>query len=262
MKKTQKIYQIDAFTEKLFGGNPAAVCPLENWLPDDLMQNIAMENNLAETAFYVPKGNQFELRWFTPTTEVDLCGHATLASAHVIFSNGFDQNEIIFISPRSGKLTVRKKEDLYTMNFPTDILEKVSAPTDLIKGLGITPLEVFKGKTDYMVIVENQTIIESLLPDFKTLEKLNSRGTIVSAPGQEVDFVSRCFFPQAGVDEDPTTGSAHTSMIPYWADKLGKNEMSAIQLSKRQGHLKCTYLNDRVEISGQARTYLIGQIFI
>lgn len=262
MEKTQTIYQVDAFTNKLFGGNPAAVCPLEDWLSDDLMQNIAMENNLAETAFYVPKENHFELRWFTPTVEVDLCGHATLASAHVIFTNGFEENEIVFMSPRSGELRVRKNEGLYTMNFPTDTLEKIPTPAEIIEGLGITPLEVFKGKTDFMAIVENQTIIESLQPDFKILEKLNGRGTIVTAPGQEVDFVSRCFFPQSGVDEDPTTGSAHTSMTPYWANKLEKTEMSAIQLSKRKGHLNCNYLNDRVEISGQAKTFLIGQIFI
>ncbi len=262
MKKTQTIYQVDAFTEKIFGGNPAAVCPLENWLPNDLMQNIAMENNLAETAFYVPKGNHFELRWFTPTIEVDLCGHATLASAHVIFTNGFEENEIIFISPRSGELRVRKNEGMYTMNFPTDVLQKVAAPSEIIEGLGISPLEVFKGKTDYMVIVENQTIIESLQPDFRLLEKLDARGTIVTAPGHDADFVSRCFFPQAGVDEDPTTGSAHTSMIPYWANKLGKTEMTAIQLSNRKGHLRGKYLNDRVEISGFAKTYLIGEIFI
>ena len=226
------------------------------------MQNIAMENNLAETAFYVPKENHFELRWFTPTIEVDLCGHATLASAHVIFSTGYAKNEITFVSPRSGELNVRKDESVYTMNFPTDILHKVEAPADLVKGLGIVPLKVYRGKTDYMAIVENQTIIESLQPDFKVLEKLDARGTIVTAPGKNSDFVSRCFFPQAGVDEDPTTGSAHTSMIPYWATKLGEIEMTAIQLSKRKGHISCKYLNDRVEISGQAKTYLIGEIFI
>ena len=262
MKKTQTIYQVDAFTDKIFGGNPAAICPLENWLSDDLMQNIAMENNLAETAFYVPIDNHFELRWFTPTIEVDLCGHATLASAHVIFSNGYAEDEIIFISPRSGELRVRRKENLYTMNFPSDTLKKVPAPSEILEGLGISPIEVFKGKTDYMVIVENQAIIESLQPDFKILEKLNARGTIVTAPGQNSDFVSRCFFPQAGVDEDPTTGSAHTSMIPYWANKLGKTEMTAVQLSNRKGHLSCKYLNDRVEISGHAKTYLIGHIYI
>ena len=262
MKKNQTIYQVDAFTENIFGGNPAAVCPLENWLPDDLMQNIAMENNLAETAFYVPQKNHFELRWFTPTIEVDLCGHATLASAHIIFSNGFEGDKVLFISPKSGEISVRKNEGMYTMNFPSDTLEKVNAPTELIKGLGITPMEVFKGKTDYMVIVENQTIIESLQPNFKLLEKIKARGTIVTAPGRDVDFVSRCFFPQVGVDEDPTTGSAHTSMIPYWANKLRKNELTAAQLSKRKGNLKCSYLIDRVEISGFAKTYLMGKIFI
>lgn len=262
MKKTQTLYQVDAFTEKIFGGNPAAVCPLDKWLPDELMQNIAMENNLAETAFYFPNENHFELRWFTPTTEVDLCGHATLAAAHVIFSNDYDKNEITFISPRSGELKVRKDGSSYTMNFPTDDIQKVEAPPDLIQGLGIVPLEVYRGKTDYMAIVENQIIIESLQPDFNILEKLDARGIIITAVGNHSDFVSRCFFPQVGVNEDPTTGSAHTSMIPYWANKLGKNTMTSIQLSKRKGHLNCKYLKGRVEISGQAKTYLIGEIFI
>lgn len=263
MEKTQKVYQVDAFTNKIFGGNPAAVCPLEQWPADDLMQNIAMENNLAETAFFVPKGDVFELRWFTPTVEVDLCGHATLASAHVIFSNGFSGSEIIFFSPRSGQLTVRKEGDLYILNFPSDIMSQVDVPEEIRKGLGIDPIEVYRGKTDFMVIVESQEIVESIQPDFKILSQLSkARGTIVTAPGREVDFVSRCFFPQAGVDEDPTTGSAHTTMTPYWSEKLNKTEMKAIQLSKRKGYLTCKYLGDRVEISGQAKTYLKGEIFI
>ena len=255
-----KIFQVDAFSNKIFGGNPAAVCPLEEWLPDELMQNIAMENNLSETAFYIPKDDQFLLRWFTPTIEVDLCGHATLATAHVIFSNGYKKEEITFFSPRSGVLKVKKNGDLYTMNFPSDTFEKVATPQQIIEGLNIQPLEVFKGKTDYMVMVENQSIIENLKPDFKIIAQLDARGVIVTSKGDDVDFVSRCFFPQAGVDEDPTTGSAHTTMTPYWAKKLVKNQMSAIQLSKRQGHLQCNYLGDRVEISGHAKTYLKGEI--
>lgn len=263
MKKAQIIYQVDAFTNKIFGGNPAAVCPLDEWLSDHLMQNIAMENNLAETAFFVPRGDIFELRWFTPTVEVDLCGHATLASAHIIFSNGYANSEIIFISPRSGELRVRKEENQYTLNFPSDIINQVEIPNEIRDGLGVAPLEVYRGKTDFMVIVKDQETVESIQPDFKILTQLNkARGTIVTAPGNEVDFVSRCFFPQAGVDEDPTTGSAHTSMTPYWSKKLGKTEMKAMQLSKRKGHLTCKYLGDRVEISGQAITYLKGEIFV
>lgn len=255
-----KIFQVDAFSNKIFGGNPAAICPLNEWLPADLMQNIALENNLSETAFFVPKNDQFELRWFTPTIEVDLCGHATLASAHVIFSNGYSNDEITFFSPRSGILKVKKNGDLYTMNFPSDVFEKVSTPTQIIEGLNIQPIEVFKGKTDYMVVVENQSVVENLKPDFKLIAELDARGIIVTAKGDTVDFVSRCFFPQAGVDEDPTTGSAHTSMTPYWAKQLNKNQMNAIQLSTRKGHLQCNYLGDRVEISGHAKTYLKGEI--
>lgn len=257
---TLPIYQVDAFSKKTFGGNPAAICPLENWLPDATMQNIAMENNLAETAFFIPKGDEFELRWFTPTVEVDLCGHATLASAHIIFSNGYEKEEVVFISPRSGELKVKKKGDRYTMNFPTDDLEKIETPSAVIDALGLTPMETYKGKTDHMVIVNHQAIIEALRPDLKVLATLGGRGTIVTAPGENSDFVSRCFFPQAGVDEDPTTGSAHTSMTPYWAKRLGKNKLTAIQLSKRVGHLECEYLGDRVEISGYAKTYLKGTI--
>ena len=259
-------YQVDAFSSKTFGGNPAAICPLEEWLPDDLMQKIAMENNLAETAFFVKKIKDekevFELRWFTPTTEVDLCGHATLASAHVIFSNGYENDLLVFHSPRSGELTVRKNGDLYAMNFPTDEIKSVQTPPQVLEGLGVTPIECFQGKTDLMVVVDNQFIIENLQPDFKVLSQLSGRGTIVTALGNEVDFVSRCFFPQAGVDEDPTTGSAHTTMIPYWANRLNKTELTATQLSSRVGHLQCKFLGERVEISGNAITFMEGKIFI
>ena len=260
MSKKLKIYQVDAFSKKIFGGNPAAICPLENWLPDEVMQNIAMENNLAETAFFVPKDEIFELRWFTPLVEVDLCGHATLASAHVIYSNGYPKDEIIFHSPRSGELRVRKDGDMYTMNFPSDVFVKINPPADLVNGLGVEPIECYKGKTDYMAVFSSQSEIENLNPDFKTIGNLEARGVITTAPGNNVDFISRCFFPQCGVDEDPTTGSAHTTMTPYWANKLGKSELSAIQISKRQGHLICKYLGERVELSGNARTYLVGEI--
>ena len=259
-------YQVDAFSSKTFGGNPAAVCPLEEWLPDELMQKIAMENNLAETAFFVKKEKDgkevFELRWFTPTVEVDLCGHATLASAHVIFSNGYDKSVLTFFSPRSGELTVQKNEQTYTMNFPSDEFHFIPTPPEIKEGLGITPLECYQGKTDILVVVANQSIVENLQPNFQVLGKMKGRGTIVTALGTESDFVSRCFFPQAGVDEDPTTGSAHTTMTPYWSIRLNKEELTAIQLSSRVGHLTCKYLGDRVEISGEAVTFLEGKIFV
>lgn len=259
-------YQVDAFSSKTFGGNPAAVVPLDEWVPNDLMQKIAMENNLAETAFFVKKemdGKEvFELRWFTPTTEVDLCGHATLASAHILFSNGYNEKLITFFSPRSGELTVEKKGNIYTMNFPADEFHFIPTPPQIKEALGITPLECYQGKTDIMVVVANQSIVEELEPDLKMLGQMPGRGTLVTALGNEVDFVSRCFFPQAGVDEDPTTGSAHTTLTPYWATRLNKNELTATQLSSRVGHLRCNYLGDRVEISGEAITFLEGKIFV
>lgn len=259
----QKIYQIDAFTNNIFGGNPAAVCPLEKWLPDETLQKIAMENNLAETAYYVKKDAVYEIRWFTPTVEVDLCGHATLATAYVLFNyEGHAANEVEFHSPRSGKLTVTKNKELLTLNFPSDSLQKVTVSEELKKGFDQQPVEVFKGKTDYMFVFNNETQIQSLKPNFQELSKWNVRGVIATAKGEKSDFVSRFFAPQSGIDEDPVTGSAHTTLTPFWADRLGKNELSAIQLSARKGHLNCKFLKDRVEISGQAKTYLIGEVFL
>lgn len=256
-----KIYQIDAFTDKVFSGNPAAVCPLDQWLDDKLMQKIAMENNLAETAFYVKSGNEYQLRWFTPTVEVDLCGHATLASAYVLFNfENHPDSQINFLSPRSGKLTVIKQDDQLTLNFPADILEPVETFKALTDGFNILPVEILKGKTDYMLVFENEIQITEIIPQFDKIALLKARGVIVTAPGKRVDFVSRFFAPQSGVNEDPVTGSAHTSLTPYWATKLGKNELTAVQLSKRKGHLNCKLLDDRVEISGQARLYLKGEI--
>lgn len=258
-----KIYQIDAFAETIFSGNPAAICPLEKWLPDETLQKIAMENNLAETAYYVKKGSTYEIRWFTPTVEVNLCGHATLASAYVLYN--YEQhtgNEIEFYSPRSGKLMVYKKGDLLTLNFPSDKIEKISLADEFSKAFNHAPLEAFKGKTDYMFLFKNEAQIKELKPNFHELAKWNVRGVIATAKGDQSDFVSRFFAPQSGIDEDPVTGSAHTTLIPYWADQLGKKELTAVQLSARKGNLKCNYLNDRVEISGQAKTYLIGEIFL
>jgi PhzF family phenazine biosynthesis protein len=258
-----RIYQVDAFTDKVFSGNPAAVCPLETWLSDDLLQKIAMENNLAETAFYVNKDNVYQIRWFTPTVEVDLCGHATLATAFVLYKyQDHTGNTIHFYSHRSGDLMVTKQDDLLTLNFPTDVFERITLTRELMNGFTIKPLEAFKGKTDYMLVFENESQIRKLIPSFPEISKLNGRGVIVTAKGDHVDFVSRFFAPQSGVNEDPVTGSAHTTLTPYWARKLGKNELTATQLSAREGHLRCKYLNDRVEISGQAKEYLIGEIVV
>lgn len=257
----QKIYQVDAFTEKVFGGNPAAVCPLDNWLSDEVMQNIAAENNLAETAFYVKKDNIFELRWFTPEVEVDLCGHATLASAFVIFNiENFGGNKLEFTT-RSGILTVEREGDFLTMNFPVDEVSEVEISDDILHAFDDQPRNAFKGKTDLMLVFEKESEIQNLKPDFNILEKMTEyRGVICTAPGNEVDFVSRFFGPQVGVKEDPVTGSAHTTLIPFWYQKLGKTEMTAMQLSNRKGFLKCKYLGKRVEISGQAKLYLQGEI--
>lgn len=256
-----KIYQVDAFTNKVFGGNPAAVCPLKSWLSDEIMQAIAAENNLAETAFYVPQDNDFHLRWFTPTTEVALCGHATLATAHILFSTFNYMKEEIRFHSLSGLLRVKKDVDWLSMDFPADELVPAELPAEIRQGLSVEPKEVYKGKTDYMVVLESQKQAAELQPDFKALAKRKEvRGTIVTAPGQEVDFVSRCFYPQSGVDEDPVTGSAHTTMIPYWAEKLGKSHLVAVQLSSRKGLLRCRYSGSRVEIAGQTVTYMKGEM--
>lgn len=259
----QKIYQIDAFTDKVFSGNPAAVCPLDKWLSDELLQQIAMENNLAETAFYVKQDNQFQIRWFTPTVEVDLCGHATLAAAFVLFNyENHPGNQINFYSTRSGQLTVSKQGQFLALNFPTDIIEHIDLFNELTDGFDIKPIDAFKGKTDYMLVFENESQIKKIIPDFAQITKLKARGVIITAKGDKVDFVSRFFAPQSGINEDPVTGSAHTTLIPYWAGKLDKNELTAIQLSERKGYLECKYLNDRVEISGQGKLYLIGEIYV
>jgi PhzF family phenazine biosynthesis protein len=259
-----KIYQIDAFTDKIFSGNPAAVCILNKWISDDLMQNIAAENNLAETAFAVRSGNKYEIRWFTPALEVDLCGHATLATAYALFHHfDVDANKIEFYSPHSGVLTVEKAENNFlTLNFPADKLVETQAPSKLIDSLGKDPVKIFKGKTDYLLIYSSQKEIEEIEPDFTQLAKLDGRGIIVSAKGNEVDFVSRFFAPQSGVNEDPVTGSAHTSLTPYWSKELNKTKLTAKQLSKRGGELFCEFLGDRVKISGKAVLYMIGEIEI
>ncbi|MBK7233704.1 MAG: PhzF family phenazine biosynthesis protein [Saprospiraceae bacterium] len=259
----QKIYQVDAFTDKIFGGNPAAVCPLEQWYPDELLQKIAMENNLAETAFYKKHDEQYQIRWFTPTMEVDLCGHATLAAAFVLFNHeNFLENRINFFSPRSGELTVSKNGEFLTLNFPKDLVESITISEDLIKCFNLVPKFAFKGKSDYMLVFENEKQIRNIVPDLYQISQLDGRGIIVTARGEEVDFVSRFFAPQSGINEDPVTGSAHTTLTPYWAKELVKTELTALQLSDRIGYLECKDLNERIKISGKARLYLIGELFL
>lgn len=257
-----KIYQIDAFTDKVFSGNPAAVCPLTQWLSDDILQKIAMENNLAETVFYVKDDDQFQIRWFTPTVEVDLCGHATLAAAFVLFNHENYTGDLIhFYSPRSGALTVTKSGALLTLNFPTDVFEPVELSGNITDCFNIKPRLAFKGKTDYMLVFDKEEEIRNVIPAFDHISKLKGRGVIITSKGDAVDFVSRFFAPQSGIIEDPVTGSAHTTLTPYWAKVIGKTELTAMQLSERTGYLECRYLNDRVEISGQGKLYLIGEIY-
>jgi PhzF family phenazine biosynthesis protein len=253
-------YQVDAFTDRLFGGNPAGVCPLDTWLADEVMQKIAMENNLSETAFFVQKDGGFHIRWFTPKVEVNLCGHATLASAHVIFHYLGYRNETISFESRSGILNVTREGDLLILDFPANKPTRTALPDDFVQSLNITPIQCYRGKEDYLLLYKSQQEIEALAPDFRRLEKVDARAVIVTAPGDKADFVSRFFGPRVGVDEDPVTGSAHTVLIPFWAEKLGKTEMKALQLSRRGGTLFCRLRDDRVDIGGNAVTFLKGEI--
>jgi PhzF family phenazine biosynthesis protein len=258
-----KIYQIDAFTDRVFSGNPAAVCPLESWLPDDVMQKIASENNLAETAYYVKTGHSYEIRWFTPTVEVDLCGHATIASAYVLFNFEGHQGDFIqFQSPRSGPLGVRKEDQWLTLDFPTDSFEGIDLTDTLRAGFDKTPTAAYKGKTDYMVLFDNEIDLRSLKPNLPVIAQWPVRGVIATAKGDSTDFVSRFFGPQSGVPEDPVTGSAHTTLTPFWSQKLNKTTLTATQVSAREGQLICTNAGDRTHISGQAVAYLVGEITI
>jgi PhzF family phenazine biosynthesis protein len=257
-----KIYQLDAFTDKVFGGNPAAVVPLTEWISDELMQKIALENNLAETAFYVLEEDKYHIRWFTPTVEVDLCGHATLATAYQIFHYENYSNSIIEFTSRSGILKVEKQGDLLELDFPMDKLTPSETPQALIEALGATPKETIKGLTDYMLVFENEDQIKSFKPDLRKIASVKCRGIMVTAKGDEVDFVSRFFGPASGVDEDPVTGSAHTTLTPYWAKVLGKTTLSAKQVSSRGGELMCTLVGDRVKIAGKVTPYLMGEITV
>jgi len=253
------LYQVDAFAERVFEGNPAAVVPLEGWLPDRLMQAIALENNLSETAFFVAEGAGFRLRWFTPEAEVDLCGHATLASAHVLFEHLGQAGDRIRFFTRSGELRVSRGTQGLTLDFPAIVPEPIAMLPTLAEGLGAEPLALL-GAPDYVAVFESERDIRALEPDFGLLKTLDRRGVLATAPGDEVDFVSRCFFPKLRVDEDPVTGSAHCKLVPYWAKRLGRQQLIARQLSARGGRLICELAGDRVLLTGRAIDYLIGQI--
>ncbi len=257
-----RLYQIDAFADRLFGGNPAAVCPLDAWLPDATLQQIALENNLSETAFYVRTGGGFRIRWFTPAVEVDLCGHATLATAYVIFNHDRHAGDTIELASKSGTLKVKREGDLLVLDVPAGPPAPASPPPGLLEALGGRPVGTLKGKTDYLVVYETEDEVATLAPDIAALGRVEARGIVVTAPGQQVDFVSRFFGPRVGVAEDPVTGSAHTMLTPYWSQRLGKSVLSAMQLSKRQGRLRCRLAGDRVEIAGKAIPYLAGTITI
>jgi PhzF family phenazine biosynthesis protein len=256
------IYQVDAFAKEVFKGNPAAICPLDEWLDAELMQKIALENNLSETAFFVKKDNIYEIRWFTPTFEIDLCGHATLASAFVIFEIlKAEENLVKFHSHKSGELKVEKNGDILTLDFPSRPVAKCDAPEGLIEAIGKEPKEVLKAR-DYFLVYENEQEVLEIAPNFSKLLEVDAHGFIVTAKGDSSDFVSRFFAPEVGVFEDPVTGSSHCNLIPYWAEKLGKNEMFARQISQRGGELFCELKNDRVKIGGNAVLYLKGEIYV
>jgi len=259
-----KIYQIDTFTNEVFSGNPAAVCPLSNWLNDATLQKIAMENNIS-TAFYIKNDDHYQIRWFTPTVEATLCGHATFAAAYVLFNfENHKEENILFSSPRSGVLTASKSQNLVSLNFQSDILNEVELTEMFIKCFNIKPKSVFKGKRDYLFLFNSAQDILSIKPEIQTISTLEGRGIIVTskAKAKEIDFVSRYFPAKLNELEDPVCASAHTSLIPFWAKKLGKTDLSTIQLSERKGYLKCKYLNDRVEIGGEGRLYMMGKIDI
>lgn len=257
-----KIYQVDAFASELFKGNPAAVVPLQEWLSDEIMQNIAAENNLSETAFFVPENKSFHIRWFTPVSEVNLCGHATLATSHVLFNELNFQEEILSFISKSGILTVRKIGDLLQLNFPADTVAPEDSNPVFTEAFGFQATTTLKGRTDYLLLFDSEEIIRNMKPNFHLLKQTDARGIMITAKGNEADFVSRFFAPNEGIDEDPVTGSAHTTLVPFWSDRLNKTEMTAFQLSERGGQLWCSLKAERVLIAGKAITYLRGEIEI
>jgi len=253
------IYQVDAFASQAFSGNPAAICPLEHWLEESVMQAIAAENNLSETAFFVAQGKDYHIRWFTPTVEVDLCGHATLASAYVIFECLDSESDQILFHSKSGPLPLKKEKDRIVMDFPSKPPTPCTPPEILLKAFDQVPLEVWKSD-DYLVVFEQEKDIAALQPDMAALAQLDLRGVMVTAKGDSVDWVSRFFAPKYGIPEDPVTGSAHCTLTPYWTQKLGKTTHHALQISSRGGELFCELKEDRVMISGKATLFLEGTI--
>ncbi|WP_298393393.1 PhzF family phenazine biosynthesis protein [Flavobacterium sp.] len=258
-----ELYQIDAFTNKIFGGNPACIVPLNQWLPDDILLKITQENAVAETAFFVDKGDKIHLRWFTPETEMDLCGHATLATAHCLKTILNYQKDTIIFETLSGELIVTIENDYYNLDFPSRMPLESTLPHNIAKALNIQPKEVLKSR-DYVLLYDSEEDIKNITINRQFFDEinLNTGGVIVTARGNNCDFVSRFFTPQASILEDPVTGSAHCSLIPFWANRLNKNELNAMQISERTGTLKCTNKENRVIISGQAKTYSIGNLWL
>jgi PhzF family phenazine biosynthesis protein len=257
------MYQVDAFASQVFSGNPAAVCMLDSWIDDNILKSIAAENNLSETAFLVRNTGGFDIRWFTPTTEVGLCGHATLASAFVLFTcRGWSKKEICFNTRKSGQLVVSKRNDLIDMDFPSRPARSRTAPSGLREALGATPVAILGSAEVLLVVLENEKAVRELQPDFSALERVECRGVIVTSKGSRSDFVSRFFAPRLGIPEDPVTGSAHCVLVPYWSSELHKKDLHAFQVSKRGGELFCIDAEDRVKISGRAVLYLEGVITI
>lgn len=255
-------YMVDAFSERTFGGNAAAVCPLTDWLPDEVMLSMAQQHNQSETAFFMPHNNGFSLRWFTTRNEVNLCGHATLAAAHVIFNHrGYTQPAIIF-DTASGKLTVSRDNDWLTLDFPADRTEPQTPPASLLRALGITSYQAAHKGRAWLIELADRQQVEAVKPDIAAMVPGDHKVTITAPGGDEYDFVSRFFSPGEAVWEDPVTGSAHTMLIPYWSQKLGKNRMFARQVSARGGDIRCELKGDRVLMSGQAKTYIVGKLML
>lgn len=256
------LYQVDSFTDTLFQGNPAAVMLLDRWLPDSLMQSIAAENNLAETAFVVQEENDFRIRWFTPVAEVDLCGHATLAAAYVMYHETGYVHDLIRFQSRSGILLVKRDGTWLTMDFPADQFDSIAITPQLQKCCSSHILEAYLGKSDYMFVLTDLKALRESHFDMDAIKALGHRGVIFTAEGNDVDFVSRFFAPAFGIPEDPVTGSAHTTLTPYWSHRIGKTTLTARQVSDRGGFLKCELKGNRVLISGQAVMYMKGELFL
>lgn len=254
-------YQVDAFSSRLFGGNPAAVCPLEHWLDESILQSIAAENNLSETAYFVREGDGFHLRWFTPVSEINLCGHATLGSAYVLMQMLEPARTQVRFRTLSGNLFVTRNGDRYTLDFPVQPASRIDTPRDLVEALGREPVEVWSAR-DYMAVYKSEDDVLAVEPDMGKLAKVDRFATIITAPGKTCDFVSRFFAPAKGVPEDPVTGSAHCTLTPYWAERLGKTKLNARQVSKRIGELECELAGDRVKMTGTAVLYATGKLHL